>query len=353
MVDSLEGVHGDFVHREVPGVGHWWDLSDEPGADCVDWPPMFDFFARHARPGRERVSEVHFATSNPGVSARCNWLAIDAQIEQLSMSRADVRFDPGANRFSGTTRNVARLALDAGIARPDSPITIELDGQSLRFEDAAYRGRIWLWLASGRWAVGGEPWSEHKGSHRYGPFKEALRNYVVFVYGTKGSREENAWAYGKARFDAEKLWYQGNGSVEVVSDSDFAPSRYADRNVVLYGNAGTNAAWKPLLGESPVQVTRGAVAVGGRAIRGSDLCCIFIRPRPGSRTASVAAVSGSGVVGMRIANRLPYLSPGVGLPDCAVFDPKILTRGDSGVVLAGFFGLDWSVDGGEWAGTAR
>ena len=354
MVDSLGAFHRDFTYHEEAGAGHWWDRSDEPGADCVDWAPMFDFFARHARPGPGRVREVRFATANPGVSALNNWLTIDAQIEQLSMSSVDARFDPGLNRFSGTTRNVSRLAVDLAATRPDAPVVIELDGQTLRHADRREEGdRLWLWLARGRWSVGGEPWAEHKGSHRYGTFKEALRNRVAFVYGTRGSREENAWAYGKARFDAEKLWYQGNGSVEVVSDAEFRPAADPDRSVVLYGNASTNAAWKALLGESPVQPRTGEIAFGGRTIRGTDLCCVFVRPRPGSRTAGVAAVSGTGVLGMRIANRLPYLSPGVGLPDCVVFDRRVLTQGDAGVLLAGFFGLDWSVDGGEWAGPAR
>ncbi len=354
MVDSLRGIHGDFVYHEEPGAGHWWDLSDEPGADCVDWPPMFDFFARHARPGKERVREVHFATSNPGVSARCNWLAIDAQVEQLSMSRADVRFDPGMNRLTGATRNVSRLAIDLAMARPGEPVSIALDGQTLRHPGrGGGEETLWLWLVNGRWSVGGEPWNEQKGSHRYGTFKEAFRNRVVFVYGTKGSREENVWAYGKARYDAEKLWYQGNGSVEVVSDRDFKPAAEPDRSVVLYGSASTNAAWKALLGDSPVQVRAGAVEFGGRVLGGKDLCCVFVRPRSGSRTASVAAVAGTGIAGMRIVNRLPYLSPGVGLPDCVVLDPRVLTRGDSGVVLAGFFGIDWSIDGGEWAGAGR
>jgi hypothetical protein len=51
---------------------------------------------------------------------------------------------------------------------------------------------------------------------------------------------------------------------------------------------------------------------------------------------------------MRICNRLPYTSPGIGLPDCTVLSPEILTEGDAGVVMTGFFGLDWSVINGEF-----
>jgi hypothetical protein len=91
------------------------------------------------------------------------------------------------------------------------------------------------------------------------------------------------------------------------------------------------------------------VKFGGRTFSGDDLCCIFIRPRPGSNEASVGVVSGTGVVGMRLANRLPYLNPGIGLPDCTVLDARVLTSGDAGILLTGFFGLDWSVERGEFA----
>jgi poly(3-hydroxybutyrate) depolymerase len=47
MIDQLTKSHHDWVYHEQPGAGHWWDLSDkQEGADCVDWPAMFDFFAR-------------------------------------------------------------------------------------------------------------------------------------------------------------------------------------------------------------------------------------------------------------------------------------------------------------------
>jgi hypothetical protein len=362
MVERLGAFHKDFMYHEQPGVGHWWDLSDAPGVDCVDWAPMFDFFARHARPGKERVRDIHFLTSNPGVSARNNWLTIDAQLEQLKMSSVNIHYDPGillsdrANplgcgpgRFVGTTENVARLVFDLDVLRSHSSISVDLDGQKLAdipWPEA--QSQLWLERRNSVWAVAAEPSLDLKGSRRYGTFKEVFRNRPVFVFGTKGTADENAWAFDKARYDAEKLWYQGNGSIDVVRDVDFDPAIGPDRNVVLYGNSRTNAAWKELLPESPVRVEKARVKVGARAIPGRDLCCIFIRPRPGSATASVGAVSGTSVTGMRLANRLPYLSPGIGLPDCTVLDPRVLSKGDAGVLMTGFFGLDWGVESGEF-----
>jgi hypothetical protein len=153
----------------------------------------------------------------------------------------------------------------------------------------------------------------------------------------------------KARLDAETFWDRGNGSVDVVADNAFDSSVDRDRNVVLYGNAESNGAWTALLAESPVQVRHGQVRIGERDELGIDLACLFIRPRPGSSLASVGVVSGSGIKGMRLTDRLAYFLSGVGYPDCAVFGPEILLQRQATARVAGFFGADWSVPAGEFA----
>ena len=105
---------------------------------------------------------------------------------------------------------------------------------------------------------------------------------MAFVYATKGTAAENAWAYAKARFDAETWWYRGNGAVDVVPDAGFDAAKEPDRGVVLYGNADNNSAWSALLARSPVQVRRGVVQIGGHQLPGEDLACLLCRPRPGS-----------------------------------------------------------------------
>lgn len=176
---------------------------------------------------------------------------------------------------------------------------------------------------------------------------------MVFVYGTRGTPEENTWSFNKARLDAESWWYRGNGAVDLVADTAFDPARDRDRGVVLYGNADSNKAWGPLLGESPVQVGRGRVKVGTREMAGDDLACLFLRPRPGSDTACVAGVTGSGPTGMRLTDRVPYIFAGVAFPDCTVFGPETLRTGAAGVRMAGYFGIDWTVENGEFAATGE
>jgi len=141
--------------------------------------------------------------------------------------------------------------------------------------------------------------------------------------------------------------------MDVIPDSEFAEFAGAgagmDRNVVLYGNAETNAAWALLLPGGPVRVDRKGVTVGARRIEGSDLGCFFIRPRPGSSVASVGVVAGTGLEGMRAADGNRYFIAGSGYPDLMVFGSDMLERRFDGVRAAGYFGMDWSVENGEFA----
>jgi hypothetical protein len=123
--------------------------------------------------------------------------------------------------------------------------------------------------------------------------------------------------------------------------------------VILYGNADTNGAWELLLGppkDAPVEVRRDRVRIGARAIEGNDLAVLFHlprRPRAGPGTG-VGIVAGTGLPGLRLCDRLPYFTSGVHFPDVTVFRSDALAKGSEGVRCAGFFGLDWGVESGEF-----
>lgn len=350
----LAEFHPDFAYYERPGAGHWW------GNECVDWPPLMEFLRGRQRPAVSEVRHVRFTTATPGILARSDWATIEMQIEQLKPSRVDLRLDAAARRFSGTTENVARLSLDlnelsraAGegegeasrpaALEPHRPLHLEFDGQTLADVPWPADNVVRLARDRGQWTLAQAVSPTHKGPRRAGLFKDAFRNRVLLVVGTGGTPEENAYLLARARYDAETFWYRGNGMLPIVLDTAFDPRAEPDRNIVLYGNAATNRAWPALLGDSPVQVTPGLVAVGSRRERGDDLACLLIRPRPGSETASVGAVAGTGLAGLRLTASIPYFRSGVGLPDWIVVGPEALKEGVTGIRGAGFFGNDWSL----------
>ncbi len=125
------------------------------------------------------------------------------------------------------------------------------------------------------------------------------------------------------------------------------------RNVILYGNEDTNAAFGRVLGGAAagpaIRVRRGRVEIGPRALEGDDLACLFIAPRRGSRTASVGMVGGTGVAGLRATELSPYFVSGTGYPDWIVYGADMLRRGGAAIRGAGFFAHDWTLGESAWA----
>lgn len=340
MRNHLALFQSDFMYHEQPGAGHWW------GNQCVDWPPIFDLFARHKIPSDQEVCDLNFSTMNPGISSSSHWISILQQRHALEKSVVAAKFDPAQSTFNITTENVAMLSLRPSQIAPVGPVHVTLDGQTL----GTINGPQTFFARQGEsWSVSEAPSEKMKGPNRYGPFKEAFGCRMIFVYATHGTPEENAWAVAKSRLDAEAWWYRGNGAVDVVPDAEFDVAKEPNRGVVLYGNAANNSAWSALLGDSPVQVQRGNVTVGTHSYASTELACLFCRPRPGSDHACVAVVSGTGIVGLRLTDRIPYLTAGVAYPDCTVFGLDTLSKGTAGVRAAGFFGNDWGVDSGDFA----
>lgn len=221
---------------------------------------------------------------------------------------------------------------------------IELDGSRLSAVSRPGDSRLWLEHRGDTWHLASAPDPQHKGPHRFGSFKDALRNRVLLVYGTPGTTEENTGALHKARFDAETFWYRGNGTLEVIPDTAFDPVATKDRNVILYGRAEMNLAWQTVLASCPIHVRRGKVQVGAREWTGDDLGCLWFYPRRGSDLASVGVVAGTGLSGQRGTERLPYFVSGVGYPDYWVLGADAWSRGLAGIRAAGYFGQDWKLE---------
>lgn len=314
MKQVLTSLHADFEYHEEPGASHWW------GAQCVDWPPLFEQIRTTRLAPRLTID---FTTPSPAVSARDQWVTILEQIYPMVISHVQI------SDTDGKTENVQALRVDKAF---DS---LTLDGQKL---GSVRKGSV-LIKSGGAWAVG-KLRDGAKSPQLSGPFKNAYQNNFVFVVGTHGTREENAWAAEKARFDAESFEYRGNGSVDIVTDRQYNPGW--QRNAILYGNADTNSAWKVLLSSCPLQVDRSKVTLGGRVMAGDDLAALFVYPHKASgKWVLVGAIAGTGMTGMRTTDRLAVFTSGVAYPDWTVLSSEVLKDGAKGVKANGFFDNDW------------
>jgi pimeloyl-ACP methyl ester carboxylesterase len=332
MREVLGQFHNDFSYYEYPDGTHWY------GDHSVDWPPLFQFFKDRELKKSSEIKNIEFYTGSPGVSSGSHFVnilqqKIPLEISSFSYKREDKTL---------TTDNVSSMSIDVNKMSGRSD-TLLIDGQQFILPISE---KIFLKQNSGNWEISDAPPLKEKGPHRNGGFKDAFNNNVVLVYASKGTEKENEWYYNRAKYDAEKFGYLGNGSIEIIEDTDFSLSAFLNRNVVLYGNKDNNTAWNKLLNNCPVQVSKNILAVGDDQLTGENLGTYFIYPRFDSDNASVGVVSATGEKGMIAAFANDYLGRDA-YPDIIVFDDTMMIKGISGIKCTGFFGNDWSISNGD------
>jgi predicted esterase len=338
MRQLLAPFHPDVSYYEYPGGSHWY--SDE----SVDWKPIFDLFKWHTIPLDTAFNTIDFTTASPGISASNHWATIHQQVVPFQYSHIKLTRNKRYASITGTLENVELLKLSlAGFAQGKA-ISISLDGaESLKYTTKSDNDSIYLKKADKAWALVNQPGANEKGPHRYGTFKDGFNKNLLYVYGTGGTAQEQAWAVAKARYDAESWYYRGNGAFDIISDKEYSKAKYAGRNVVLVGNSATNSAWKVLLSDCPVNVSNGVVKVGTKQYTGTDLATYFVWPIAGTTGNSVSVISGSGIEGMRATNANQYFTGGSGFADVMVYKLGMLKDGIGHVTYAGFYDNQWKV----------
>jgi pimeloyl-ACP methyl ester carboxylesterase len=335
LLDAFTEFHSDFEFRAVNDSNY--------GADMA---AMLEFCRERTAKDFTKRNFADCTTYRLGETATNGWLTILGQTEQAAISRAAVRYEADRKLFIGLTINVSALAINVSHLPTDTIVEVVLDGEAIGEFPVEDRPLTFVRNELGWNAVPTLPRS-FKRPQRYGGLRSAFANRSILVYGTQGSKEENAWALAKARFDADTFLSRVNGLLDVVADTEFDADANRGRNVVLYGNADTNSAWPRLLSTSPVQIRGDGVWIDRRPESGDDLACAFVRPRRRSGNSVVGVIGGTGIQGMRATDRLPLFVNGANFPDLLLFGADSLEKGNEGVRAAGYFGMTWGIENGE------
>ena len=333
MMNALSEANGSFDAHFQGGAGHWW------GDQCMDWPPIFDFFRGKSIP--TDPNSLDFTTVSPAIDARHHWLRVEQPVRYGELLRVQAQWDAEQRRAVITTGNVALFSMDRAASE------VEIDQQVLEVE--ARKGAIWFELEGETWTqASGAPPSNEKSSKRSSTFKAAFDQRFLLVVGTRGDAVEDEALLARAHYDAGVWRYRGNGRAEIRTDAEFLADESATvgRNVILYGNRDTNAAWAEVLDSTcPVDVSNGAVELrqGDEVERheGTDLGCVFVYPRKGEDRTLVGVFGDSGLEATRLGSTLAPFVSGVGYPDFVLYDSTVLHEGDGGVLRAGWMTAEW------------
>ncbi|MBS1727799.1 MAG: prolyl oligopeptidase family serine peptidase [Armatimonadetes bacterium] len=299
-----------FWHEE-PGAGHWYDTDDEPGAGCEDYAPIFDMFARTRLPQVNEVRSIDFKTPNLAVSNKDFWLTITAQDEAGSISSVKATVFPGLRKYVVTCSNVAAFKLDLSPLYGKGKITVVVNDKEVSTTEAA----------DGEIEVDLDPKANADQTICTG-FKSVFNNHITFVIPTGGSKAVQEWARNKARFDAEQLEYIGNGSVDVITDTEYFKNEkvYGERNLIVYGDEIGNGLYLMIHGSTRSGVSTQGIRFEARAMK----------------NRVVASITASANLDCRLADRVPLFTAGASIPDYLVLENSYLRSGLSGVVTTGF-----------------
>lgn len=314
MREALAPFHKDLHWHEEKGQGHWYDTDPEPGANCMDYRPIFDLFSRRRVAAPESVYEVDFVTASPAISPRAWWAEVAAQEAKFEFSRVKLQRSPSRRLFWGTTENVLVLRLQTLGMAPGQPVNLDLDGQKL---EVPYAPQITLKREGGKWTDGSGLSPAQLAQLTTWSWKDVLDHRVVVVAGTQGSDDSDAMILQQARYLSESMWYVGNGTLDVVLDSDWKPERFAGRNVLLIGGPEENSAWSGLLGSQEIQPMRGRIQEGRTRTDGS-FAVLVSGPKPGEPGRLVGAIAATDAAGWRKAQRIPILTAGAGVAETLI-----------------------------------
>ncbi len=221
---------------------------------------------RPAYPGRKKIRFITYTLKYP----KCEWLTI----QQMNFM-----YQPATVEGEVTNEGVLKLktknVLVLAIAR-DAAQDIELDGRRLPLQSAADGLLPDVYYERGEkgWIV-----LDYNESRRYmanpnrskrhnlqGPIDDAFMLPFVCVAGTgtPWSKEQSAWAnWTLKRFDREfDKWMRGK--IPVIKDTELTEETIQDKNLILFGDPGSNKVLAKVLDKLPIQWTKDSLKVGGK-----------------------------------------------------------------------------------------
>jgi hypothetical protein len=303
MVSALDGVTSDLTFHREPGAGHWWDGEVSPGADCVDWPPLFSLMDE--RTLDPALGTFRFTTPAPWVNDTFAWLRVH------TCARPDQPCEVASERDGAavtvTTKNVASLSAHTAVLLQAGVRSLTVDGQAVTL--------------SGDWERVGD--GGLREGLATGPFTAALYRPFCWITPDQGgpALEYTRWL--------SSVWsIIGNGTSCILPYAQRERAVQAGRALIF---VGLPSADLPIPASLGLAFDQDAISIGGTYPNAAIFAAF-----PGPNGALYGAIAATASATEQWFRLQPYTSRLI-LPDYLV-----LTA--AGVVRAGHFDRDFAYD---------
>ena len=327
-----------------PKMGHAFDPESQK--------QFMAFHLENSAKGKPRFGErkqIRFTTRSLRYNT-CDWLTIEEVETVYAPSVVEARVnEDGDVEITTTNVRALRLVRDVGT---DAII----DGTVLECRAAAdgLLPDVYFVKPDTEWQVldyedsrgfSSNP-ERHKRHGLQGPIDDAFMSSFVCVRGTGKPWNENAqqWAnWTLDRFSQEfAQWMRGD--VRIVDDSAVDDTLLATNHLILFGDPGSNALLKKILGDLPLEWTKDRIRIGKQEWTSADHGLSLILPNPLNPSKYVVINSGNTFHDKEFRSTNANLFPRLG--DIAV---QKITGGTSGgfdeqTVWADLFDANWQLD---------
>jgi hypothetical protein len=340
MEEAYRSEGRTLEHLIGPGVEHKYEPQT-----LAELLRRLEAIAAAPRPARPR--QIHLQTRTLRYP-RHRWLTIQGLEEHWRDARVDAE-QADENTFQLTTTNVTRVAID----HPrQANVVVKIDGQTVHVPDDAKDPGIRLYRDGQTWKLAPPEGKAanltiRKSPGLQGPIDDAFFSSFVVIVPTGKSKNPafQAWA------DAELTHFRARwralmrGALPEIRDTEFEPSLpLARKNLVLWGDADSNAAFKHFADLLPARFNAGSWKFGDQTYSGDRFVPALIYPAPTAAAPQRYLVLNSGLT-FREGHDRTNSQQNPKLPDWAIIDitqpPDALSPGR--IHDAGFFDEQWQL----------
>ena len=260
--------------------------------DCLK--QFMEFHAEHTQRGRlpyPSPATLKFITYTLKYN-KCEWLTIEEQITPYEATVVEAEVDEPSATVKINTQNASLIQIMRDVAE----FAVIDDGKPLPLIAAAgnllpgvyYEKRPEGWAAldynqshkyASRDNAGDEPRKRH---NLQGPIDDAFMEPFVCVRptGSAWSTEQTEWAkWTLDRFERE-FDHRLRGRVPVVKDTQVTEDLLETKNLILFGDPGSNAMLAKIIDKLPVKWTKDILEVGGQTYKSAEHGVAMIFPNP-------------------------------------------------------------------------
>ncbi|HWE49165.1 MAG TPA: alpha/beta hydrolase [Bryobacteraceae bacterium] len=270
-----EGPEGNWT---VPGTRDIFLISSNTkhGVNQEVKTRLDAFLKQYGDEGRKDPDHIKFVTYTTRYN-QCFWISLDGLDKLYERAEVDAQRTDAGQHYQIATKNLARLTL----RETSQASSIQIDGQTLKVRPSP---EIVIEKTAGNWKLAkSAKWTGlHKTHGLQGPIDDAFLDPFLLVRPTGTPWNAAAHAYALRmleHFDREwTMNYRGHPRIK--DDKDVPPADFANYNVVLFGDPGSNSWIAKMHSKLPLKWTKEAIAVGGQSFPAAENLPVLAYPNP-------------------------------------------------------------------------